>query len=151
MTKDTVTVKKETQSRTIQKKMSSSSRDDSMQPNIKSKNSPLEVLESYEIERESKDEMYSSSSKNNNFLNMPNTRNKRERDVSDTVSVTSERIIDEPLRQLSKKASGMNYDHGQYMELENELLKTELRNLKNKYNAKKTELTEKCDILQRKN
>lgn len=62
------------------------------------------------------------------------------KDVSDTVSVTSEKIIDEPIRKLESKYnsnSSSGYDHSHYLQLENDLLKTELRNLKNKYNATK--------------
>lgn len=39
------------------------------------------------------------------------------------------------------KKSTENYDYSKYMELENNLLKTELRNLKNKYHNKKKELS----------
>ena len=73
------------------------------------------------------------------------------KDISDTVSVTSEKIIDEPLRKLESKFGSSNYDHSHYMQLETDLLKTELRNLKNKYNATKQELKEKCEALQNKN
>lgn len=43
-----------------------------------------------------------------------------------------------------------NYDYSKYIELENNLLKTELRNLKSKYLNKKKELTEKCHALEDK-
>ncbi len=43
----------------------------------------------------------------------------------------------EPLKTLELKAATENYNHAQYMELQNELLKTELKNLKNKYVNKK--------------
>lgn len=62
------------------------------------------------------------------------------KDISDTISVTSEKIIDEPLRRLENKFNSTSYDHSHYMELESDLLKTELRNLKNKYNAMKQDL-----------
>lgn len=41
------------------------------------------------------------------------------KELSDTISVTSEKIIDEPLRRLESKFSSTNYDHTHYMELEN--------------------------------
>jgi len=69
----------------------------------------------------------------------------------DNVSVNSEALINEPIKRLAKKAEMEKYDHGKYMELENDMLKTELRNLKNKYNTKKQELVEKCEGLERKN
>ena len=66
------------------------------------------------------------------------------KELSDTISVTSQKIIDQPLRRLESKFSSTNYDHAHYMELENDLLKTQLRNLKNKYNATKQDLRQKC-------
>lgn len=59
------------------------------------------------------------------------------KDISDTISVTSEKIIDEPLRRLESKFNASNYDHAHYLELQADLLKTQLRNLKNKYNSTK--------------
>ena len=52
-------------------------------------------------------------------------------------SVTTEKVLNEPLRRLEKKSVSQNYDQGYYMQLENELLKTEIKNLKNKYVFKK--------------
>ena len=75
-------------------------------------------------------------------------------DVSDSVSmvsVTSEKIINEPLRKLESNYNSEGYDHAHYLQLEADLLKTELRNLKNKYNSTKQELREKCEALQKKN
>lgn len=71
----------------------------------------------------------------------------REEEFSDTASMTSvttEKVLNEPLRRLEKKVVSQNYDQSYYMQLENDLLKTEIKNLKNKYVSKKRELTEKC-------
>jgi hypothetical protein len=60
----------------------------------------------------------------------------REEEVEEQ-SVSSQTLLEEPLKKLELKAATENYDHNKYMELENELLKTELKNLKNKYISKK--------------
>jgi hypothetical protein len=52
-------------------------------------------------------------------------------------SVTTEKVLNEPLRKLEKKVSSQHFDHNYYMQLENDLLKTEIKNLKNKYISKK--------------
>lgn len=41
------------------------------------------------------------------------------------------------MRRLEKKSVSQNYDQSYYMQLENDLLKTEIKNLKNKYVSKK--------------
>ena len=85
-----------------------------------------------------------------NQLRLSPTRLKEKEDGDDNQSITSEKILSEPIKNLQLKAATENYDHGKYMELENDLLKTELKNLKNKYNSKKQELSEKCTALEKK-
>lgn len=69
---------------------------------------------------------------------------------SDSQSVSSEKIFGETARKVELKRVTENYDYGKYIELENNLLKTELRNLKGKYLSKKKELAEKCHALEDK-
>lgn len=69
---------------------------------------------------------------------------------SDGQSVSSEKLFGETARKIELKRVTENYDYGRYVELENNLLKTELRNLKGKYLAKKKELAERCQALEDK-
>ena len=83
-------------------------------------------------------------------LRLSPTPSKSKEEIDDNQSITSEKIIGEPIKKLQLKAATENYDHAKYMELQNELLKTELKNLKNKYVSKKQELNDKCNALEKK-
>jgi len=74
-------------------------------------------------------------------LRMTPAKSKSKEETDDNQSITSEKILEEPIIKLQLKAATENYDHAKYMELENDLLKTELKNLKNKYVSKKQELS----------
>ena len=55
--------------------------------------------------------------------------------MTSMASVTTEKVLNEPLRKFSRKHQ--NIDPEYFNKLESDLLKTEIKNLKNKYVSKK--------------
>lgn len=90
-------------------------KNDNAMSSLKSELQNLKLEVSRIMNKDSDQVSVGSRSSDNNSTDEHNDFKYYGRDVSDTVSVTSEKVIYEPLRKLESEHAGDNYDHAHYL------------------------------------